>query len=163
MYGSLDERGMIHRVFANETVLEDEGNCREENPAADLSFKMNHRNHVQISPRPLGLRWAASEAFPIPVRIVFGARRRELPGRAHAAWNQVGRLALLRLMPLAMIIFLAGCSSPAVRQQRLVAKPNMLFSDFATFSYNSPKLLPQLAPGFAGSGGAQNSGCTSCR
>lgn len=61
------------------------------------------------------------------------------------------------------IIFLAGCSSPAVRQQRLVAKPNMLFTDRAVFSYNSPKLLPQLAPGFAGAGGAQNSGCTSCR
>jgi len=61
------------------------------------------------------------------------------------------------------MVLLAGCSSPAVRQQRLVAKPNMLFSDSAAFTYNSPKLLPQLAPGFAGSGGAQNSGCTSCR
>jgi hypothetical protein len=60
-------------------------------------------------------------------------------------------------------IFITGCSSPSVRQQRLVAKPNMLFSDSAVFSYNSPKLLSQLAPGFAGSGGAQNSGCTSCR
>ena len=65
-------------------------------------------------------------------------------------------------LPLAVLAFLAGCSSPAVRQQRLVARPNMTFSDSATLSYNSPRLLPQLAPGFAGSGAAQNSGCTSC-
>lgn len=58
---------------------------------------------------------------------------------------------------------LAGCSLPTASQQRLVARSNMLFSDSAVFTYQSPKLLPQLAPGFAGSGGAQNSGCTSCR
>jgi hypothetical protein len=61
------------------------------------------------------------------------------------------------------VLLLAGCSSPAVREQRLVSKPSMLFSDSVAFSYNSPRLLPQLAPGFAGSGAAQNSGCTSCR
>lgn len=58
---------------------------------------------------------------------------------------------------------LAGCSTPAVRNQRLVAKPNMSFSDSAVFMYNSSKLFPQLATGFAASGGGQNSGCTSCR
>ncbi len=63
----------------------------------------------------------------------------------------------------AMALLLAGCSSPAVKRQRLVAKPNMTFSDSAVFTYNSARLLPQLATGFAGSGGAQNSGCTSCR
>jgi hypothetical protein len=55
-----------------------------------------------------------------------------------------------------MALLLDGCSAPSVRQQRLVAKP------FA-FSYNSSRLLPQLATGFAAAGGPQNSGCTSCR
>ncbi len=58
---------------------------------------------------------------------------------------------------------LAGCSSPAVRQQRLVAKPNMTFSDAAAFQYNSSRLMSQQATGLAGSVGSQNSGCTSCR
>jgi hypothetical protein len=61
-----------------------------------------------------------------------------------------------------MLSFLVGCASPAGRQQRWVAKPNMTFSDSAAFSYNSPRLLPQIAPGF-GADAAQNSGCTSCR
>ena len=39
--------------------------------------------------------------------------------------------ALLLLVPLVM----AGCSTPAVRQQRLVAKPNMTFSDSAVVTY----------------------------
>ncbi len=61
------------------------------------------------------------------------------------------------------VCLLAGCSSPAVRQQRLVAKPTMTFSESAVFMYNSSKLFPQVAAGFATSGGGQNSGCTSCR
>jgi len=62
-----------------------------------------------------------------------------------------------------MVISLAGCSSPAVRQQRLVARPNMTFYDSALFNYHASKLLPQLEPGYAGSGGAANAGCTSCQ
>ena len=58
---------------------------------------------------------------------------------------------------------LTGCTSPAVRQQRLVARPNMTFSDAAAFQYNSSRIMPQLATGLAGSAGSQNSGCTSCR
>ena len=64
---------------------------------------------------------------------------------------------------LILAMLLVGCSTAAVRQQRLVAKPNMTFSDSAAFSYNSPRLLGQLATGIASAGGAQNSGCTSCR
>ena len=64
---------------------------------------------------------------------------------------------------LVALLFAAGCASPAVRQQRLVSKPNMLFSDSAVFTYNSTRLLPQLEPGSATSGGAQNAGCTACR
>ena len=67
--------------------------------------------------------------------------------------------ALLLLVPLVM----AGCSTPAVRQQRLVAKPNMTFSDSAVLTYNSPRLLPQSAPGFPGGDASQNSGCSTCR
>ena len=63
----------------------------------------------------------------------------------------------------AAVLALAGCSSPAVRQQRLISRPNMLFSDSPAFTYNSPRLLPQIATGFAASGASQNSGCTSCR
>jgi hypothetical protein len=60
-------------------------------------------------------------------------------------------------------LLLAGCAAPAVRDQRLASKPNMIFSESATFTYNAARLLPQLEPGSATSGGAQNAGCTSCR
>jgi len=73
------------------------------------------------------------------------------------------RAPLVLAVTGAAVLALAGCSSPAVRQQRLVSRPNMLFSDSPAFTYNSPRLLPQLAPGFAGAGASQNSGCTSCR
>lgn len=66
-------------------------------------------------------------------------------------------------LALVALLLLTGCASPAVRQQRMVAKPNMTFSDSAAFTYNSTRLLPQLAPGLGGSGASQNSGCTSCR
>ena len=63
---------------------------------------------------------------------------------------------------LAVLVF-AGCTSVPVHEQRLVAKPNMIFSDSTVFTYNATRLFPQLAPGFAATAGAQNSGCTSCR
>jgi hypothetical protein len=69
---------------------------------------------------------------------------------------------LAGLPMVALVLLLAGCASPAVRQQRLVSKANMLFSESAVFAYSS-RLLPQLEPGSAMSGGAQNAGCTSCR
>jgi hypothetical protein len=73
------------------------------------------------------------------------------------------RFRLSAMLPLAAILVLAGCSAPAVNRQRLVSKPNMLFSDSAVFTYNTARFLPQLEPGSASNGGAQNSGCTSCR
>lgn len=63
---------------------------------------------------------------------------------------------------LGLSAILSGCSLPSARQQRLVSKPNMVFSESPVFAYDS-RLLPQLEPGAAASGGAQNSGCTSCR
>lgn len=70
---------------------------------------------------------------------------------------------LILLMGSAGAIVLTGCAVPRPHEQRLVAKPNMTFSDSAAFSYNSPRLIPQLAPGFASASSSQNSGCTSCR
>jgi len=58
---------------------------------------------------------------------------------------------------------LTGCTALRPSEQRLVAKPNMTFSDSAAWIYNSSRLYPQLASGFATAGGTQNSGCTSCR
>jgi hypothetical protein len=66
-------------------------------------------------------------------------------------------------LPLAAMLLLAGCSGPTARQQRLVSKPNMLFSESLAFSYNSSRLLPQLETGLDTFGGGQNTGCTSCR
>jgi hypothetical protein len=72
------------------------------------------------------------------------------------------RIALLGL-GAHTVLGLTGCSALRPGEQRLVAKPNMIFSDSAAFTYNSSRLFPQMATGFASTGGAQNSGCTSCR
>jgi hypothetical protein len=56
----------------------------------------------------------------------------------------------------------AGCARVGVHQQRLVSKPNMVFSDSVVFGYSN-RLMPQIEPGSAFSGGAQAGGCTSCR
>jgi len=58
---------------------------------------------------------------------------------------------------------LAGCKAVRPTEQRLVAKPNMTFSESAAFAYNPSRLYPQLATGAATTAGPQNSGCTSCR
>ena len=83
--------------------------------------------------------------------------------RSLEAWGGQVALVLSGVLTLVALLLLTGCASPAVRQQRFVAKPNMTFSDSAAFTYNSTRLLPQLAPGLSGSGASQNSGCTSCR
>ena len=77
-------------------------------------------------------------------------------------WARLGRPTRLLALGFAGTV-LAGCTALKPNEQRLVAKPNMTFSDSAAFSYNAPRLLPQLATGFAAAGGPQNSGCTSCR
>lgn len=73
------------------------------------------------------------------------------------------RLRLLQLVVAVIPMVLVGCAAPAVRQQRLVSKPGMTFADSVVFAYNSPRLLPQIAPGFPGGDASQNSGCSSCR
>lgn len=56
----------------------------------------------------------------------------------------------------------AGCRAVPVHQQRLVARPNMQFSDSPVFAYTAA-ILSQIETGAAGTGGAQAAGCTSCR
>ncbi len=56
----------------------------------------------------------------------------------------------------------SGCRAVPVMEQRLVSKPNMVFSDSPVFSYQS-QVLTQVEPGSALSGGAQAAGCTACR
>lgn len=138
-------------------------NHLEENHPGDLSLQMDHKNQTQNRACRLVLRWAAHETFPVPVRASVRFERPSALRPVRRRWERGRRFVLSSCLPLVAIVFLAGCSSPAVRQQRLLARPNMTFSDNAALTYNSPRLLPQLAPGFAGSGAAQNSGCTSCR
>lgn len=90
-------------------------------------------------------------------------RKKLFTARSLEAWGGQVALILSGGLALVALLLLTGCASPAVRQQRMVAKPNMTFSDSAAFTYNSTRLLPQLAPGLGGSGASQNSGCTSCR
>jgi hypothetical protein len=61
-----------------------------------------------------------------------------------------------------LALLASGCATVGPEQQRLVSKPNMQFSQSAVFSYSS-KLMPQVQPGLATSGGAQPSTCTLCR
>lgn len=63
---------------------------------------------------------------------------------------------------LAVMLLASGCVQVGAHQQRLVSKANMTFSDSLVFGYQN-KLLPQVEPGSAFSGGAQSSGCTSCK
>ncbi|HJN81734.1 MAG TPA: hypothetical protein QF478_03070 [Verrucomicrobiota bacterium] len=49
-----------------------------------------------------------------------------------------------------------------ISEQRLVSKPNMLFSQSGVFIYQN-RLIAQIEPGSATSGGAQAAGCTSCK
>lgn len=70
----------------------------------------------------------------------------------------------LRGMAVAGLLALlaSGCTSVGPERQRLVSKQNMQFSRPAAWSYTS-KLMPQIQPGLATSGGAQASTCTTCR
>ncbi len=73
----------------------------------------------------------------------------------------------LRGILFVLVLFLAvlggfGCQSVPVMEQRLVSKPNMVFSDSPVFAYQSP-VMSQIEPGLALSGGAQAAGCTACQ
>lgn len=154
---------MVQRNPADGRTQNVANNHLEENRPGDLSLQMNHKNQAQNQPRRLALRWAAYEHFSVPVRASV---RFEQPGALRPVrrrWERGRRFVLSSCLPLAVLVLLAGCSSPAVRQQRLVSKANMTFSDSTTLTYNSPRLLPQMAPGFPGGDASSNSGCSSCR
>ncbi len=59
-------------------------------------------------------------------------------------------------------VTLTGCKSVSVLDQRLVSKPNMVFSDLSSYTWQS-LLLTQVEPGSAMSGGNQAAGCTACQ
>lgn len=72
------------------------------------------------------------------------------------------RWPTLGVFAMATLCLLAGCASVPPNEQRLVSKPNMVFSDNSLFNYQSP-LFPQTEPGAAATGGAAAGGCSACR
>lgn len=74
-------------------------------------------------------------------------------------------MALPRLLaPLLAFTVAAGvgCARVPVAAQRLVSKPNMVFGDSYVFA-DARRLIGQVEPGSAFSGGAQAAGCTACK
>lgn len=138
-------------------------NVREEIEGSMLSLPMNRTPRLRAARRPLVISWQPKASFVVPV-----GRRATVPERCVLTprlrpWKRIGRFALGSIVMSLTAIGLAGCSSPAVRQQRLVSKTGMTFSDSAVQNYNSPRLLPQIASGFPGGDASQNSGCSTCR
>ena len=151
---------MKEREPDKESFQDAQSNSLEEKESPDLSLLMNHDCSAKRRSFQCLIRWYIDEKLHISIRKM-GNLQSSHPRREP---RRVGLSVTSSFLPVVFTAFLlGGCSSPAVRQQRWVAKPGMTFADSAVFSYNSPKLLPQLAPGFGGAGAAQNSGCTSCR
>lgn len=133
----------------------------------DVSATMCHSFPERL--QRVSVKWE-NVSFPVPMngrRPIPPARRGEAEPAAEPRTKisrrpPAARVMFASVLGLALVLG-AGCAAPAVRQQRLVAKPNMTFSDSVAFAYNSSRLLPQLATGLAAAGGPQNSGCTSCR
>lgn len=64
-----------------------------------------------------------------------------------------------------LLVSSVGCGSMgqvAISDQRLVSKPNMQFSQSGVFVYQN-RLIAQIEPGSATSGGGHAAGCTSCK
>jgi hypothetical protein len=70
--------------------------------------------------------------------------------------------AAKRFVVCSFALALTGCAQVAAHQQRLVSKPNVVFSESMVFGYQC-KLWPQVEVGTAIGGGAQAAGCTSCQ
>lgn len=83
-------------------------------------------------------------------RTVTGRMNARLPVRA----------AILLLSEFALVA--TGCARVGISEQRLVSRPAMLFSESPVLAHQS-KLLGQIEPGSAITGGGQAAGCTSCR
>jgi len=69
---------------------------------------------------------------------------------------------MYRFCCLLLLLLCAGCVSVAPNEQRLVSKPNMVFSQSAVFNYQN-SLLQQMEPGSPFSAPGQCGGCTSCK
>ena len=64
-----------------------------------------------------------------------------------------------------LLVCAVGCASVgqvSISEQRLVSKPNMLFSQSGVFIYQN-RLIAQIEPGSATSGGGQAAGSTTCK
>lgn len=83
------------------------------------------------------------------------------PLREDRDWNFFPSLKKISFAAV-LLSLCSGCATVGPQQQRLVSKANMVFSESVVFDYTN-KLLPQTEPGSAFSGGAQSSGCTSCK
>ena len=73
--------------------------------------------------------------------------------------------AMIKILLFGLLVCGVGCASVgqvSISEQRLVSKPNMLFSQSGVFIYQN-RLIAQIEPGSATSGGAQAAGCTSCK
>jgi hypothetical protein len=116
-----------------------------------------------MSGRRLIPAWAVTDEFSVEVRPGGRSRRRQRLRGGRGAGEHAGRLPGAVGAAMLALLAVGGCANPAVRPQRLVAKPNMTFSDSAVLTYNAPRLLPQIGPGFPGGDASQNSGCSSCR
>lgn len=71
-------------------------------------------------------------------------------------------MRMLRLYVGVTCLSVSGCAGIAANDQRLLSKPNMLYSDSLVFNYGNP-LQSQVEPGSVSAGGAKSSGCTSCK
>mgnify|MGYP004220431261 FL=1 len=70
-----------------------------------------------------------------------------------------------KILLFGLLVCAVGCTSVgqvSISEQRLVSKPNMLFSQSGVFVYQN-WLIAQIEPGSATSGGGQAAGCTSCK
>jgi len=126
-----DARRMMQRTLRVGLSPKDEQNHIGANYPDDLSRQRDLQNQAQSPPHRLALSWAPHEAVPIPIRTTVRLQRPSPLCPVHRRWERGKRFVLSSCVPLAVIVFLAACSSPAVRQQRLVARPSMTFSDSA--------------------------------
>ena len=79
-----------------------------------------------------------------------------------SAQNRCGTChCLVASLVVCCILMLTGCVSVAPRQQRLVSKPNMQFSDSVIFGYED-RLLTQFESASASFIGGQSGDCGSC-
>ncbi|MDP7050387.1 MAG: hypothetical protein QF600_00530 [Verrucomicrobiota bacterium] len=72
---------------------------------------------------------------------------------------------MIKILLIGLLVCGVGCASVGhvnISEQRLVSKPNMLFSANGVFVYQN-RLIAQIEPGSATSGGGQAAGCTSCK